>query len=403
MSLSPAVPAWPAARHGAVETLRDWLLSRRDRLLASARFRRLALRLPVTRRIARAETRALFDLCAGFVYSQVLAACVRLDLFARLAERPASAADLSSRLGLDEPAAQRLLDAAVSLRLASRRSGGRYGLGPLGAVLAAEPGIAAMVAHHSALYRDLADPVGLLRGERDRTALGAFWPYAAADDPATLTAAAVADYSAVMAASQPMVAAEILDAYPFGRHRRLLDVGGGEGAFLQAVASRAPGVALGLFDLPAVIERARQRLSAAGISADLHPGDFRTDPLPHGADVISLVRIAHDHDDTTVAALLRSVRRALAPGGVLVLAEPMSGTKGAEPIGDAYFGFYLLAMGSGRPRTAERLAEMLRDAGFAEVREARTATPLLVRVLVARAPSIAARGPAVAGPSVNRA
>ena len=42
----------------------------------------------------------------------------------------------------------------------------------------------------------------------------------------------------------------------------------------------------------------------------------------------------------------------------------MAGTPGAEPIGDAYFGFYLLAMGSGRPRTPSELRRLLREAGL---------------------------------------
>ena len=49
----------------------------------------------------------------------------------------------------------------------------------------------------------------------------------------------------------------------------------------------------------------------------------------------------------------------------------MSGTAGAEPIADAYFGFYLLAMGTGRPRTAEELAALLATAGFSRVRAGR--------------------------------
>jgi demethylspheroidene O-methyltransferase len=53
-------------------------------------------------------------------------------------------------------------------------------------------------------------------------------------------------------------------------------------------------------------------------------------------------------------------------------------------MGDAYFGFYLLAMGSGRPRPAGRLAEMLRDAGFGRIRAVRTSTPLLTSLIVAR-------------------
>jgi demethylspheroidene O-methyltransferase len=62
----------------------------------------------------------------------------------------------------------------------------------------------------------------------------------------------------------------------------------------------------------------------------------------------------------------------------------MAGTKGAEPMGDAYFGFYLLAMGSGRSRTPQRLADMLRAAGFNAVRQWPTRIPLQSGLLVAR-------------------
>jgi demethylspheroidene O-methyltransferase len=68
---------------------------------------------------------------------------------------------------------------------------------------------------------------------------------------------------------------------------------------------------------------------------------------------------------------------------VLVVAEPMAGTRAAEPMGDAYFGFYLAAMGSGRPRTAAELSAMLHQAGFRSTRLAPTHTPLVVQVLVA--------------------
>ena len=77
------------------------------------------------------------------------------------------------------------------------------------------------------------------------------------------------------------------------------------------------------------------------------------------------------------------MRAALPAGGALLLAEPMAGTPGAQAAGDAYFGFYLLAMGQGRPRTAARLTEMLLQAGFDQVRPLTTRTPLLTRVLLA--------------------
>ena len=57
-----------------------------------------------------------------------------------------------------------------------------------------------------------------------------------------------------MTASQPLVADEILDAYPLSRHRCLLDVGGGEGAFVTRAAERTPALRCILFDLPAVAD-----------------------------------------------------------------------------------------------------------------------------------------------------
>jgi demethylspheroidene O-methyltransferase len=245
--------------------------------------------------------------------------------------------------------------------------------------------VASMVAHHSMLYADLADPVALLRGERE-TRLSAYWAYARAESPAAASGDEVAPYTALMAASQTLVAGEILDAYPMGRHRCLLDVGGGDGSFLRAAASRAPGLQLMLFDLPAVAATAAARFAAAGLAerARAIGGSFRNGPLPQGADIISLVRVVHDHDDEVVRGLLRAAYAALPLGGTLLLAEPMAATPGAERMGDAYFGFYLLAMGSGRPRTAAALTGLLIDAGFTQVRRVRTHTPLLASVLVAR-------------------
>lgn len=364
----------------------DGYRSLRDRLLLSPGFQNWATAFPLTRPIARHRAKELFDLCAGFVYSQILLSCVKLNLHTILSERAQTLAELQIRLSLPANSAERLLRAAVALKIAERRSRDRFGLGPLGAALVANPGIAEMIEHHAALYADLRDPVALLRGEPRETALSGYWPYASHDDPAELSAEKVSAYCSLMTASQPMIAREILDAYPLGRHRCLLDVGGGEGAFLSAVAGRFPDLQLMLFDLPAVAARAQGRFIREGLAAKARAigGSLWSDPLPEGADIISLVRVIHDHDDDKALQILHKVRQALTPEGTLLLAEPMSDTAGAEVVGDAYFGFYLLAMGSGRPRKPAELKKLLQSSGFNEIRLLATRTPMLTRLMSAR-------------------
>ena len=164
-----------------------------------------------------------------------------------------------------------------------------------------------------------------------------------------------------MAASQPLVADEILDACPLRRHRCLLDVGGGEGGFLIS-AARHPALRLMLFDLPAVAQRAAAPLPGRGPGRSGATATAATScatPLPRGADVISLVRVVHDHDDAGMHRLLAAAFEALPPGGVLLLGEPMADTRDSQTMGDAYFGMYLLAMGRGRPRSAAELTQAL--------------------------------------------
>jgi demethylspheroidene O-methyltransferase len=378
----------PAPAAVAALSLSEHWFRLRMRILRSPRFQRWAARFPLTRFIARRRAAALFDLCAGFVYSQVLGAAVRLGLFAALADGPRSIEELALALALPPASTRRLLDAAVALRLAERRGEGRYGLGIHGASLVGNPAVARMVEHHALLYRDLADPVALLRGQHRPTELSRFWSYAAPGAPPPTTDAQVADYSSLMAGSLSLLAEDVLEAYPVERHRLLLDVGGGEGAFLEAAARRAPDLSLLLFDLPPVAARARVRLGGAGLRAraSVVSGDLFKDPLPEGADLASLLRVIHDHEDAGARHILLAVRLALAPGGVLLVAEPMSRTAGAEPMGDAYFAFYLMAMGQGRPRTSEELQRLLREAGFVRVRSVKTRRPMLTRLVVGVAP-----------------
>ena len=381
----PVSPRRPSSLGNLWRGLRDRIDALGDRAGLDPGLVAWAVRFPLSRPIARRRAAAVFDLCAGFVYSQVLVACVRLDLFATLRAGPRATGDLAAALGLPEAGTRRLLEEATSLRLAKRAGRDRYRLGPLGRAVLLDPGIVAMVEHHAMLYRDLADPVALLRDEGGERALGSFWSYSETRDATHHGAERTLAYTRLMSASQAMVSREVVGAYAFARHRRMIDVAGGDGTFLESVAAAAPSLDVTLFDLPSVAAEAEARFARAGLGSRAHAvgGDFRHDAIPPGADLVSLVRVLHDHDDATVAALLVAIRRALSPGGTLLVAEPLADTAGAERVGGAYFGFYLLAMGQGRARSAAELSRMLAEAGFVGIESRPTALPIVTGVIVA--------------------
>ncbi|MEO1220310.1 MAG: methyltransferase, partial [Pseudomonadota bacterium] len=297
-------------------------------------------------------------------------------------------AHVASELKLSPEASLTLLRAGRALKLSEEPIADGWMLGEAGAVLAADKGAQAMIRHHRLLYRDLSDPLELLRKDRNEpTELSRFWSYAGALHGAAERGEETTEYSELMATSQHFVADQVLGSYRFPRNARLLDVGGGHGAFLSHMGAAHQDLHLGLFDLPEVAGVGAQiladRFGAARVSA--HPGNFFEDAIPQGYDVVSLVRILHDHDDEPALNLLSNIRKGLARGAQLLIAEPMAREPDAEGMGEAFFGMYLWAMGSGRARSADEISQMARKAGFARTKSVATAQPVNASILVAHA------------------
>lgn len=375
--MADAVQERPASRPRG--DLRTWLA----RLAAREDVQRWASALPFTRGRVRREGEALMDLVSGFVQTQALLALVELDVIGALMDGPRAPAALARAADVPEDRMAALLQAGAAMGLLHRRRDGRFAVRPRGAALVGVPGLVPMIRHHGAFYRDMADPVALLRGEAE-TELAQVWPYVFGAREGLHPATARA-YSDLMTQSQGLVAQDALRMVPLRGVRRLLDVGGGTGAFLRAAAARHPGLELALFDLPEVIDEARGQMAAAGLEARtrFHPGSFRDAPLPQGADAISLIRVLYDHEDATVRDLLAKAHAALPPGGTLVVAEPMSGGDRPDRATDVYFAFYTMAMRTGRVRSAARIAEMVAEAGFEEIRVPRAARPYVTGALSA--------------------
>ena len=363
-------------RRGAVRPA-----GRLTRLLASRRFQKWATRFPLTRRTVRSEGEAMFDLVAGFCHSQILQAIVRLNIPKILLQREMTLDALAETCDVPQDGMYTLLSGAVALELLKCRRSGHYALTTRGAALAGVPGLQGMIDHHDILYLDLADPVAFFRGQVE-TELADFWPYVfgagAATDPEKAQT-----YSQLMADSQILVTEDTLAAISLKGAHRVMDVGGGTGAFLTAVGEAYPELELTLFDLPAVTPEAEDRFAVAGLRnrTEVISGSFRDDPLPRGADVITLIRVLYDHADETVVDLLAAAFEALPPGGRIVISEPMTGGRVPERAGDAYFALYCMAMRTGRARSAQEIGALLEAAGFENIKATRPNRPFITSVV----------------------
>ena len=137
----------------------------------------------------------------------------------------------------------------------------------------------------------------------------------------------------------------------------VVDVGGGNGALLEALLARRPELHGVLFDLPHVVEEARERL---GERCEIVAGDFFAG-VPDGADVYVLSRIVHGMQDEQARELLASIRRAIRGDGRVLFVEEVVAPPN-EP-GGKFLDLVMLAVG-GRERTEDEWRALLATAGF---------------------------------------
>lgn len=154
----------------------------------------------------------------------------------------------------------------------------------------------------------------------------------------------------------------VLPAYDgWSSVRTLVDVGGGNGAFLAGILRRFPAIRGTLLDQPHVVTNATTVLSAAGVldRCEVLGGSF-FDGVPSGADCYLLKRVLYHWDDDAAISLLRSVRAAMREDSRLLLLEPVAEPGDDLNAGKLYDLILLTMAGSGlRSRTE---IEVLLDA-----------------------------------------
>lgn len=255
----------------------------------------------------------------GYRPAQLLIACAELGVFAALSAGPASVADLGRHLGVRAAALARLLNAACALGLLEKQ-GEVYANSPLATECLAAEGpfyLGNLVRREGAFFRRWSHLTEAVRtGQRPeenvRDEEQANWVRGfelALYDLSRTAAPAVAE------ALEPLLADRA------GRPLRVIDVGGGHGAYSIALAQRFATLEAVVFELPAAAEVAQEIIAGSDVAGrvSVRAGDFKRDDLGAGFDIALLFGILVSEPPADALALLRKVYAALVPGGLLAI------------------------------------------------------------------------------------
>jgi predicted O-methyltransferase YrrM len=307
-----------------------------------------------------AET--ILKLAQGFWESKILHTAADLNLFTLLEQTPLSAEQIADRIEGNQQALSALLDAVSAMGLLEKKDHKYQCKPPVSRYLieSSPVSILPMVRHMASLWKRwsrLPDIVKDIDGARDEfnfsrniEELRAF-------------------IGAMHVAGTPL-AKQVVAAVDAKNSRNLLDVGGGSGTYTIAFLRAVPEMKATLFDLPEVVEMARERLSEEGLleRATLIAGSFHTDEFPEGHDLALISAIIHSNSPEQNLALYKKVFNSLGRGGRILIRDHVMDRDRVHPKDGAIFAINMLVGTSGGTYTFEEIEDGLSQAGFTNIR-----------------------------------
>jgi hypothetical protein len=307
---------------------------------------------------------SLLDLSAAFQECRILISAAQLDLFSKLKGGPKTVDELCGSEGWDCRGLRILMDALSGLGILSRSEDGRYGVSEsLGSLLYAggEESILPMILHRGRMWESWSRLTEIVK---------------TGDNPNVLVTSSrsqadMEDFIGAMHVVGRELAAEIAASMDLTGFKRMLDLGGGSGTYLMAFLKSAPELTGTLFDLPEVVEMAGKRLTESGFidRVQLVAGDYHTDDVPGGHDLVLLSAIIHSHSREVNVALFRRIYGALEPRGTILIRDFFMDRSRTSPVGGTVFAVNMLAATSGgdSPRFDD-VKQDLEKSGFSDVR-----------------------------------
>ena len=307
----------------------------------------------------------LIEMGTAYWISKILYATAKLGIADHLAAGPRSAAELAGPLGAHAPSLHRLMRTLASLGILTERADQQFSLTTMGEALrtgAAGSARSTLLSFCSPWFASGFDNIlhSLQTGKsgfEKAQGMPVFDYIGQYPEEALLLSEAMVGFHGE---EPPQVAA----TYDFSSFKTIVDVGGATGNMLSAILARHSGPRGVLFDMAHVVSDAPAFLRSRGIvdRVTIEAGNFFS-AVPTGGDAYVLSHIIHDWSEDQCLTILRNVRKAMQPGGRLLIVE-MVLPDGDEPHPGKVLDIVMLVMPGGQERTKAEYAALLAKAGF---------------------------------------
>jgi acetylserotonin N-methyltransferase len=317
------------------------------------------------------DSSSILDLIDGFRRSKAMFAAVSLGIFDTLESAPANAGTLASVLKVAREPLERLLDACIGLKHL-RRDEALYANEPVASSYlcrASEHALVGYILYSNdvlfPLWNHLEDAIreGTPRWEQE------FGSKATIFDHFFRTQEAKRTFLQGMHGFGLLSSPKVVEAFDLSRFRRMVDLGGATGHLAIAACECYPQLHAVVFDLPEVIEIARDYISKSGPLSkrvSVMGGDFFLHKLPE-VDLVAVGRILHDWSDAKVCQLLAKIFLRLPTGGAILIAEKLLDEKKTGPAPALLQSLNMLVCTEGKERTLSQYRQLLEDVGFENV------------------------------------
>jgi len=300
----------------------------------------------------------ILDLSAAFMASKHLFVASDLGLFEILADGPKTLEEIRSRIKLPVRNVRVLADAMTALGLCIH-SGDRYENSPEAtAYLGGNAGTG--LRPFLRFWNRIAYPRWTRLEEAIRSGKPVFGGLKFTEEEQEIFSEGVESITRDCALA-------LASHYDFGRHQRILDLGGGTGSFLIALLERFPNLEATLFETPPVVPMARKKLENDSVYPKIRivQGDFFKDPIPENHDAVLIANVMHSFSPEQNVRLLRTLRRRVPQKTRLLIIDFWTDHSRTKPLFAAMIvGEFLLYTGVGDVYSTEQVCDWLVRTGW---------------------------------------